>query len=118
LRSLQLQYDDEEDNKVYSTGCTRSSGDDNRWFASSAPDIANVSGIAGLGVSGAQCKNSYSGSYELSFFIRIMITDSTIEGKFSCKGFEGGVGEISSREVPVEVKGIYFQVSVETSNMV
>jgi len=96
LRSLQLQYDDEEDNKVYSTGCTRSSGDERVWVASSTPDIHTLSGITGLGVSGAQCE-SFSGSNLFPIFIvQLIITNSSIRGMFSCKGVEGGVGESSS----------------------
>jgi len=70
----------------------------------STPDINTVSEIEGPGVSSAYC-NSVGKPEGFTFSVQLTVTDPTLRGKFYCRGFEGGVGEILSSEVSMEVKG-------------
>jgi len=71
----------------------------------SIPDITDVPGIEGPGVSNADC-DSVGKPEGFTLSVQLTITDSTLKGKFYCRGFEGGgVGEFLSSEVSMEVKG-------------
>jgi len=107
LRTLRLHYETDGDSTIYRSGCGRSPYDDAMWEGSSTPDITDVSGIEGPGVSNAYC-NSVGKPEGFTLSVQLTVTDSTIRGKFYCRGFEGGVGEILSSEVSMKVKGNIF----------
>jgi len=76
----------------------------------STPDITAVSGIEGPGVSNAYC-TSVGKPEGSTLSVQLNITDSTLKGKFYCRGFEGGGGgEILSSEVSMKVKGECFKL--------
>jgi len=104
LRTFQLRYEADGDSTVYKNGCGRSSEDDTVWVSLPTPDIIDVPGIEGPGVSNTYC-NSVGKPEGFTLSVQLTVTDSTIRGKFSCRGFEGGgVGEILSSEVSMKVK--------------
>jgi len=75
-------------------------------------DINTVSGTEGPGVSNAEC-NSVSRPKGLTLSVQLTVTDSTIRGKFYCRGFEGGsVEEIISSTISFKVKGKLLKVTV------
>jgi len=110
LRIFQLRYEADGDSAVYRSGCGRSPEDDTVWQGSSTPDINTVSGIEGTGVSNGYCDSD--GTPEgFSLTVQLTVTDSTLKGKFYCRGFEGGgVGEVLSSEVSMKVKGEHFKL--------
>jgi len=111
LKTLQLLYEADGDSTIYRSGCGRSPEDDTIWASLSTPDITDVPGIEGPGVSNAYC-DSVSKPEGFTLSIQLTVTDSTIREKFYCRGFEGGVGEILSSEVSVEVKGEHLKLIV------
>lgn len=108
LRTLRLRYKVDRDSKFHQSGCGRSPENDAVWVGISTPHIEDVSGIEGPGVSNADCE-SIGRPEGFSLTVTLMITNPTIRGKFYCRGYEGGgVGEVLSQELSVEVKGSFF----------
>jgi len=105
LRTFQLRYEADGDSTIYKSGCAPSPEDDTVWVSVSTPDIITVSGTEGSGVSDAYC-NLVGKPEGFPLSVQFTVTDPTIRGKFYCRGFEGGgVGEVLSSEVSMEVKG-------------
>lgn len=108
MRTLRLLYEVDGISQPYRSGCGRSPDDVTQWEGSSTPDIVTFAGIEGEALTSEYCK-SIARSEGFILTVKFVITDRTIGGKFYCRGFEQGVGELFSREIPVEVKSKHFQ---------
>jgi len=113
LKTLQLLYEADGDSTTYNTGCISFlHNNDTVWAGLSIPDINTVSGIEEPGVNNAYC-NSVGKPEGFSLSVQLTVTDSTLKGNFYCGGFEGGgVGEILSSEVLMEVEGKLLKIII------